>query len=53
MVAAAATSAGMGTWATTGFSGTSLALALPTTLKALNTNEVYHLDLVWTLVSGP
>ena len=53
VVAAAATSAGMGTWATTGFSGTSLALALPTTLKALNTNEVYHLDLVWTLVSGP
>ena len=52
-IASAATSAGMGTWATTGWSGTSLALATPSTLKTLQTNEVYRVDLVWTLSSGP
>jgi uncharacterized membrane protein len=52
-VASAATSAGMGTWATTGWSGTSLALSTPSTLKTLQTNEVYRVDLVWTINSGP
>lgn len=52
-VASAASSAGMGTWATTGWSGTSLALSTPSTLKALQTGEVYRVDLVWTLNSGP
>jgi hypothetical protein len=52
-VVSAAVNAGMGTWATTGFSSTSLALSAPTTVKALPTNEVYHLDLLWTLGSGP
>jgi hypothetical protein len=52
-VASAAVNAGMGTWATTGWNGTSLALATPTTLKTLQTNEVYRLDLVWSLTSGP
>lgn len=52
-VASAATSAGMGTWASTGWSGTSLALNTPSTLKALQTGEVYRVDLVWTLNSGP
>ncbi len=46
-------SAGMGTWATTGWSGTSLALSTPTTLKTLQTGEVYRVDLVWTINSGP
>jgi len=43
----------MGTYQTTGYSATSLGLSAPTTIKALQTNEVYHLDLVWTLNSGP
>src|SRR5207302_67986 len=45
----AASGAGMGTWTTSGWSGTSLALATPTTLKALPSGEVYLVDLVWTL----
>jgi hypothetical protein len=52
-VASAAASAGMGTWATTGWTGTSLALSTPTTLRTLQTNEVYRADLVWTLNTGP
>jgi WxL domain surface cell wall-binding len=52
-IASAAANAGMGTWATTGWSGTSLALSTPTTLKTLQTGEVYRVDLVWTLNSGP
>ena len=52
-VASAATNAGEGTWATSGWGGTSLALSTPSTLKALQTNEVYRVDLVWTLSSGP
>jgi hypothetical protein len=43
----------MGTWATTAWSATSLALSTPTTLKTLQTNELYRVDLVWTLNSGP
>ena len=43
----------MGTYQTTGFTATSLALAAPTTVQALPANEVYHLDLVWSLNSGP
>jgi hypothetical protein len=52
-VASAALNAGMGTWGTTGWSGTSLALSTPTTLKALSNAEVYRVDLLWTLGSGP
>lgn len=52
-IASAALNAGMGTWATTGWSGTSLALSTPSTLKLLQTGEVYRVDLVWTLNSGP
>lgn len=52
-IASAAANAGMGTWATTAWSGTSLALSTPTTLKTLQTGEVYRVDLVWTLNSGP
>jgi len=52
-IVSAASGAGMGTYATTGYTSTSLALAAPTTVKALPANEVYHLDLVWTLSSGP
>jgi hypothetical protein len=52
-IASAASGAGMGTWATTGWSGTSLGLSTPTTLKTLLANEVYRVDLAWTLNSGP
>src|SRR5205807_9650353 len=52
-IASAAVSAGMGTWLTTGFSGTSLALATPSTLKALSNGEVYRVNLLWTLSTGP
>jgi hypothetical protein len=52
-IASAAASAGMGTWATTSFGASSLSLALPTTLSTLQTNEVYRIDLLWTLASTP
>lgn len=52
-IASAALNAGMGTWLTTGFSATSLALATPSTLKALSNGEVYRVNLLWTLSTGP
>ena len=52
-IASAALNAGMGTWLTTGFSGTSLALATPSTLKALSNGELYRVNLLWTLSTGP
>jgi hypothetical protein len=44
---------GMGTYTTTGWGPTSLALTTPGALHALQPNEVYRVDLVWTLTSGP
>jgi hypothetical protein len=52
-IAHAETNAGMGTWATTGFTSTSLSLTTPSTLKLLPEKEVYHVDLLWTLSTGP
>jgi hypothetical protein len=52
-VVSAAAGAGMGTWQGGGYSATSLALSTPTTVRVLQTNEVYRLDLVWTLNTGP
>jgi hypothetical protein len=52
-IASAAVNAGMGTWLTTGFSATSLALATPSTLKVLAEKEVYRVNLLWTLSTGP
>jgi hypothetical protein len=53
-IASAATGgAGEGTWTTTGFSTTSLALAVPTTLRALKNEEVYRVNILWTLTTGP
>ena len=52
-IASAAVNAGMGTWLTTGFGGTSLALATPSTLKALANEELYRVNLLWTLGVGP
>ena len=52
-IAHAESGGGMGTWATTGFTSSSLALATPSTLKVLPEKEVYHVDLLWTLSTGP
>jgi hypothetical protein len=44
----------LGTWTTTGYSSSSLEVAVPTTTRALTEpGEVYRVDLVWTLGSGP
>ncbi len=52
-IAHAEASAGMGTWATTGLSATSLSLSTPSTLKAVPAHEVYQVNLLWTLSTGP
>jgi putative surface cell wall-binding protein len=52
-IVSAATSAGMGTYATTGYNASSVALSAPTTVQSLPASEVYRADLVWTLSSGP
>jgi hypothetical protein len=52
-VVSAALNAGMGTYQANGYSATSLALSTPTTVKGLQANEVYRVDLVWSLNSGP
>jgi hypothetical protein len=52
-LASAALSAGMGTWLTSAFTGTSLSLATPSTLKALANGETYRVNLLWTLGTGP
>jgi hypothetical protein len=52
-IVSAAVNAGMGTWQTTGFSATSLALSTPSTLKVLPSEEVYRVNLLWTLSTGP
>jgi hypothetical protein len=52
-IASAATGAGEGTWTTTGFSTSSLTLAIATTLKTLPAEEVYRVNLLWTLATGP
>jgi cytidylate kinase len=50
-VVSASASVALGTW--TG-SGTSvLTLATPASLRKLQTGEVYRVDVVWTLSSGP
>jgi hypothetical protein len=44
----------IGTATTSGYSTTSLALSVPTTLRRpLQSGEVYNVDLIWTLNSGP
>ncbi|MEK6251302.1 MAG: WxL domain-containing protein [Actinomycetota bacterium] len=52
-IASAASGGGTGLWSTSGFSATSLSLATPSTLRVLPANEQYHLDVIWTLNSGP
>lgn len=52
-VASAAANAGMGTWLTGSWGASSLSLATPSTLKALANTEVYRVNLLWTLSTGP
>lgn len=53
-VASAAASAGMGTWTGGAYTGTSIALSAPTTIKAIGTgNKVYRVDVIWTMSTGP
>ncbi len=52
-IASAAANAGMGTWLAGGFAAGSLALATPTTLRAPANEEVYRVNLLWTLGTGP
>jgi WxL domain surface cell wall-binding len=52
-VLSAAAGNGLGTWQANGYSASSLQLATPSTLKVLPTNEVYRVNLAWTLNSGP
>jgi len=53
-VASISSVAAITTWTASGFSATSIALSVPTTLRRpLQTGEVYRVDLVWTLGLGP
>src|SRR3954453_1130697 len=51
-IASAAAGAGLGPWIAS-FGTSSLSLSTPTTLRTLPANEVYRVDLLWTLNSGP
>jgi hypothetical protein len=52
-IASAAVGAGKGPWVTSGFGASSLSLAIPTTTKVLPAGEVYQVNLLFTLGSGP
>jgi hypothetical protein len=49
----AAANAGMGLWLTTSWGASSLTLTAPPTAKSLPSDEVYRVDLVFSLNSGP
>jgi hypothetical protein len=51
-VVSAASGAGMGTYQTN-YAASALSLATPSNTKILQSNEVYRVDLVWSLNSGP
>jgi hypothetical protein len=52
-IVSTASGAGLGPWKSSGLSASSLTLTTPTTLLALPASEVYRVDLLWTLSSGP
>jgi hypothetical protein len=41
------------TWKTTGFSASSLSLKVKSTLRSLKAEEIYRVDVLWTLSTGP
>jgi hypothetical protein len=53
VLSAATGGAGESTWTTSGFTATSLKLAVPTTLRVLPAAEVYRVNILWTLSTGP
>lgn len=52
-VASAGAGAGLGTWLASGFAPTSLALSTPRTVHELPGDEVYRVDELWSMTSGP
>jgi hypothetical protein len=53
-IASRATGASFGsTWKASGFSTSSLSLKVKSTLRALNAEEIYRVDVLWTLATGP
>jgi hypothetical protein len=52
-IVSASVGAGMGSYNTSGYSVSSVAGSAPSTITALPANEVYRIDLLWTLGSGP
>lgn len=50
-VVSAPTTVALGTWTSSGSS--TLSLATPANLRKLQANEVYRVDVVWTVSSGP
>jgi hypothetical protein len=52
-IVSAAVGAGMGSYQADTYSATSIAANTPSTTKALQINEFYRVDLVWSLNSGP
>jgi hypothetical protein len=52
-IVSAAAKAALGPWSASGFGANSLTLTAPSTLYSLPEHELYHLDLLWTLSSGP
>jgi len=52
-IVSAAAKAGLGPWSASGFSASSISLLTPSTTRTLPEHEIYHVDLVWTLSSGP
>ena len=50
-VVSASTSVALGTWTASGSSV--LTLATPASLRKLQTGEVYRVNVVWTLSTGP
>lgn len=52
-IASAASGAGLGTWLASGFAAPSLSLATPASLKLLAGEEIYRVNLLWTLSTGP
>jgi hypothetical protein len=53
IASAANGSAGTGLWSTTGFTSSSVRLSTATTLRALPASEIYRVNEVWSLNSGP
>lgn len=53
IVASAAAGQGQGAFQASGFGAASVTVTTPSTLRVLQSGEVYRVDLVWTLSSGP